>query len=248
MRLALSTEAAPDLALADLVAACVRRGLAALELVEGHAHGVSPTLPAEALERVRRRLPADGPRIAAFRAGSIERATSPLAAALSAALAVPVVAPAGDEGDDDSLLEAAGRYAAAGGTLLVAHGTDAGRAERLRRVVEAAPEGALGLAWDVDPDDDGLAAASAAVLEAAGPHLRHVRLRGGGPEAAGQEGRGIGPLMARLTLAGYDGTLALAPSTSRYRYAWSAWLGRRGGWGCGSKSAGPSPVRLGIND
>jgi hypothetical protein len=63
----------------------------------------------------------------------------------------------------------------------------------------------------------------------------------------GQEGQGIGALMARLTLAGYQGTLALAPSTSRYLYAWGAWLGRgTGGWGCGSKTADDSLVRLNV--
>ena len=28
--------------------------------------------------------------------------------------------------------------------------------------------------------------------------------------------------------------LILAPSSTRYRVAWETWLGRRGGWGCGS--------------
>lgn len=249
MKLTLSTEAAPDLALSDLLAACARRGLAALELVEGHAHGVSTESPPEVLAQVRGEVASEGGRIAAYRVDTLERATSPAAAALAKGLGTSIVAPAGDDAaDDDIFLRAAELYAEAGATLLIAHGARPARVERLRQIIEAAPEGVLGLAWDVDPEDDALATSIAAVLRAAGPHLKHVRLRGGGPEAAGQEGRGIGPLMARLTLAGYDGTLALAPSTPRYRYAWGAWLGRHGGWGCGSKSADASLVTLDLDN
>ena len=43
-------------------------------------------------------------------------------------------------------------------------------------------------------------------------------------------------MMRELALAGYGGSLALAPSDQRYRVVWNAWLGRRGGWGCGSKA------------
>ncbi|HEX6940859.1 MAG TPA: hypothetical protein VF158_15690 [Longimicrobiales bacterium] len=240
MRLALSTEAAPELPLADLVAACVRRGLAALELVDGDGHGLSPARPAEARERLRTALAGSGITVAAFRARSLERACSAEMAAFAAAIGAPVVAPAGTAGDE--VLEAARVYAGAGAMLLLAHGADPERVEALRALVEAAPAGSLGLAWDVEPAEE-LSPVVAPVLQAAGPWLRHIQLRGGGPEAMGQEGRGIGVLAARLTLAGYDGTMALAPSTPRYRYAWGAWLGRRGGWGCGSKSAGPAPLR-----
>ncbi len=249
MQLTLSTEAAPDLALGELLEACARRGIAALELVEGHAHGVSPESNAEVLAHVRGEVASVGGRIAAFRVDSVERATSPATAALGAALCTSIVAPASaDAVDDEIFLRAAELYAAEGITLLIEHGAQPARVERLRQIIEAAPEGALGLAWDVDPEDAALATSTAAVLRAAGPHLKHVRLRGGGPEAAGQEGRGIGPLMARLTLAAYDGTLALAPSTPRYRFAWGAWLGRHGGWGCGSKRADASLVTLDLDN
>lgn len=40
MILALSSEVAPQLSLLELSAACMRRGVPALQLVEGHAHGV----------------------------------------------------------------------------------------------------------------------------------------------------------------------------------------------------------------
>src|SRR5690606_2264793 len=125
------------------------------------------------------------------------------------------------------------RAAEAGGRLLLLHGTDPAVAERLRRVAEAFPGGAVGLAWEVDP-----AAADPArvpgVLAAAGPPLEYVRLRGGGHESAAQPGMGVGALMARLALARYAGPLVLTPTTPAYRHAWRSWLGRSGGTGCGS--------------
>jgi hypothetical protein len=97
----------------------------------------------------------------------------------------------------------------------------------------------------------GLAAAAEARVTIAGYRtiaaevaLRYIRFIGGGPEAALQEGRGIGTLMGRLALAGYNGAVILAPSATRYRVAWESWLGRRGGWGCGSKSAAAELVHL----
>src|SRR5690606_1187708 len=194
---------------------------------------------------VRQRLEAGGAPVVAFRT-TPAGAFHPNAARLSAVLGAPVVvSPEGENGiPADALLSAAPAYEAEGAMLLVAHGSEPDDVGRLRRVIEHAPAGALGLAWEVDPAADSRTARIAAVLRAAGPHLRHIRLLGGGPESAQHEGRGIGPLMARLALAGYDGPLALAPSTPRYHTAWSLWLGRGGGWGCGSKAADPSLVRL----
>lgn len=37
------------------------------------------------------------------------------------------------------------------------------------------------------------------------------------PEGSAQEGLGVGSLMARLAVAGFGGTVALAPSSERYR-------------------------------
>ena len=245
MRLVLSTAAATDFTLDELISACRRRGLAGIELVAGHAHGVDTTLDPAELGAIRQRLEAGGAPVVVFRtppAGAFH----PNAARLSSALGAPVIAsPEGEDGiPADALLSAAAAYAAEGGTLLVAHGSEPDEVGRLRRVIERAPAGVLGLAWEVDPAAGTITGRVAAVLEAAGPHLRYVRLLGGGPESAQHEGRGIGPLMAHLALAGYGGPLALAPSTPRYRTAWSRWLGRGGGWGCGSKAADPSLVRL----
>ncbi|MGH7444320.1 MAG: hypothetical protein ACREKM_05565, partial [Longimicrobiales bacterium] len=102
----------------------------------------------------------------------------------------------------------------------------------------------IDFAWEIDLADSNPAADADAVLDAASAQLRYIRFVGGGPEAALQEGRGIGALMGRLTLAGYVGPLVLTPSSARYRVAWAAWLGRRGGWGCGSTAGANDPVRL----
>ncbi len=85
--------------------------------------------------------------------------------------------------------------------------------------------------------------AEAAMIAGAPPE--HIILRGGGPEAAQYEGRGIGALMARLSLAGYAGTIALAPTSKAVLPVWNAWLNHGRGWGCGSKTSDPSLVQLG---
>jgi hypothetical protein len=102
----------------------------------------------------------------------------------------------------------------------------------------------LVLAWDVDPESDAPGPTVGALLDEVGPRLRSIRLHGGGPEAALHEGRGIGEMAGRLALAGYDGTVILTPTSTRYRIAWQAWLGRRGGWGCGGKTAHPELAAL----
>ena len=106
-------------------------------------------------------------------------------------------------------------------------------------------DGGFEVAWDADGWGGDLGLAGARLLALAGPWLRHIRIAGGGPEAALQEGRGVGALMARLALAGYDGVLILSPGAPAYRVAWETWLGQRGGWGCGSRASDPSLVVLG---
>lgn len=242
MRLGLSSAAAPDLALAELVAAGARRGLSALELVAGDAHGVSTHLAADALRSVRTAAREGGVEVVAFRASGALEIRSAAAVRLSAELGVPVVAPHGAVAPD-GVKALARQYADAGGSLLLAHGSDPGEALALRRAAERASEGSVGLAWELRPGADDPRVGSG-VLEVAGSLLRLVRLHGGGPESAAQEGRGIGALMARLALGRYAGPLVLAPSTPAYRRAWSAWLGRAGGWGCGSRLRDDSLVVL----
>jgi sugar phosphate isomerase/epimerase len=266
MQLVLSTAAAVDFTLEELLSGCARRGLAGLELVSGHAHGVSPGIPASDLEAFARRALAHGAPLVGFRAPWQEAGTL-RAARLSRALGAPIVSvPPKEEATvradttvpeevtphedapDRGVAATIEAYARARGTLLLVHGTDPEEAGRLRRLAEAAPAGSCGLAWEVEPAAGDLTEHVAAVLEAAGSHLMHIRLLGGGPESPQHEGRGIGALMARLTLAGYRGSIALAPSTPAYHVLWRTWLGRRGGWGCGSKTSDPTLVQLDISN
>ena len=76
------------------------------------------------------------------------------------------------------------------------------------------------------------------------PDVDLITLRGAGPEAAQHEGRGIGALMSRLSLSGYRGILALAPSSAAVLPVWRTWLNQGKAWGCGSKTADPSLVQL----
>lgn len=104
-------------------------------------------------------------------------------------------------------------------------------------------------AWQVDESVPEFAGDAARLLRhGSGPAF--IRLVGGGPETALQDGRGVGALMRVLALAGYAGPLVVTPSSHRYRVAWASWLGRRGGWGCGgSGDAKPAaPLTLtGVN-
>jgi sugar phosphate isomerase/epimerase len=241
MRLGLSSAAAPDLALGDLLEGCRRRGLATLELVLGDAHGVEPGASEGWIREVRRRMGDAGVSLAALvcPAGETERARAaiPLAARLDAPL---LLTPGPDLEELEGL---AGEAAAAGVTLLLSLGTDAGEAERLRGFVSRLPAGRAALAWEVDPATDD-PAAGPAVLRALGPYLAHVRFRGGGPESVSQTGQGVGAFMARLALARYSGPLVLLPTDPRHHYVWCAWLGRAGGWGCGSKQSDDSLFTL----
>lgn len=238
MELTLASAAAPDLPLADLLDACVRRGFAAVELEEGHAHGVGPEMDPAALSAVAEEAALRGVRIRGFRAAPLDT-VRPELAVLSLRLGVPVIRSA--PVSPDVLREAAQLHARAGTSLVVALGGDA---EEIVRLHDAVADETVGFAWEVRPAE-GAAVDVAAVIRALGPSLRSVRLHGGGPEAQGQTGMGVGALMAGLALARYGGPLVLAPSTPAFRRAWASWLGSRGGWGCGSKAGGaPLPVSL----
>jgi hypothetical protein len=102
----------------------------------------------------------------------------------------------------------------------------------------------LPLAWDADPRLGPPGRFAEALLRRTAGALRHICLPGGGPETSLQDGMGVGDLMRRLALAGYEGTLVLTPSTTRYRLAWRSWLAHRGGGGCGSKVAPASARQL----
>lgn len=251
MRLSLSSAAAADWTLPELLEACERRGLTGLELVAGHRHGVTAEVGAVHLVSIGELLDAAGVGIVAYRVEELGAVADSKLAWLSGTLGAPVVvsrSALGALGDGFAelrawALRAADLFDRWGGELLLEHGSDASHARSFRSLVESEGTGVLGLAWDAIPSDPRFGSESSAVLASAGSALRHIRLRGGGPESAGQEGQGIGALMARLTLGGYRGALAITPSTDRYRVAWGAWLGRRG-WGCGSKGSDDSLVVL----
>lgn len=243
MRLSLSSSAAPDATVRELAAACSRRGIEALALVEGNAHGLTTRVGPAAIEDARRVAADVGVEIIGFAPERFDAAEPGAAAELAARLGAPVIVPWESVGRD-RLPEVAAAFERAGSTILLAVPSDPAVVERVRSGIDSlADPKVAGLAWEVRPEqDDAFHAAS--VIRSSGPYLRQVRLFGGGPEAARQSGHGVGALMAHLALARFAGPLVLMPSDPRYHYAWSAWLGRRGGWGCGSKQADPTLVSL----
>jgi hypothetical protein len=248
MRLGLSSAAAPDASLEELIEGCVRRGLVALELESGHDHGLAPGASARrAATDARARTTEAGIAIAGYRLatpaapGSLATDAPEVAdlITLGQSLGAPLLAESRVALD----LAAAG---VSGGCHVMAVLPPGEAAIVDLDILETAGAdgGRIDLAWDLDPGAGDVSEVAAEVLARAGGRLRHIRLLGGGPEATAQEGRGVGSVMVRLTLAGFAGTVALAPSSPRHRVIWSAWLGRRGGWGCGSKEENRDFVRL----
>ena len=226
MQLGLSSAAAPDAPAADLLAACVRRGLSVLVLREGHAHDVHAWMPASHAHKLRAAAAAAGVDIGGFCATSCADVDG--LAALSFALDAPIVV--ATSGAIDERIACAQQIRTRRGRALVA--VSGAPSSWLPAIVRAGVE----IAWTPDRTNTAVAADAETVLHSAFPLLRSIQLVGGGPETAMEDGRGIGALMAVLALAAYDGSIVLSPSDARYRVAWSAWLGRRGGWGCGSKA------------
>jgi hypothetical protein len=241
MRLALSSAAAPDATLDELLTACTRRGISALEPETGHGHGLDPSSwTARGVASVRARAEAAGVQITAVRLAPGTVVGRNELSAFSRAIGAPVLVPV------PILLEMAG--AGGDGSLVAVLPSGAGALaaladlDRMDGSGDAAGEPAL--AWDLDPAVGDVSAGAGEVFARAAGRLRHVQLLGGGPEAAAHDGKGVGSVMARLTLAGFTGTVALAPSSPRFRVVWNHWLGRRGGWGCGSKQADKDLVSL----
>ncbi|MHB1170086.1 MAG: hypothetical protein ACYC28_12480 [Longimicrobiales bacterium] len=222
MRLGLSSAAATDADIDALLASCARRGLAVLELRDEDAHGVSDVESARAAAV----LASDfGVAIAAIRVAA--SADVDQVAAMAAQLEAAVLVAAGPLEDRVSDTR---RLVARGVQALV---EVSGPADGWLGALEGAD---TDVAWQIDQAVTDLAGDVQRVLRAMPGRLRYVRLLGGGPETAMEDGRGIGALMGQLALARFDGPLVVAPSSPRYHVAWGAWLGRRGGWGCGSKA------------
>lgn len=235
MRLGLSSAAAPDAGLDELLAAVVRRGLLALELREGDGHGVAPADGTMVGMMAARRAAALGVALSGYRSAAL--GDDGCLARLCEALGAPVLVDAPE--DIEGRIARARRLEGLGAAAVVVI-----RGESAVDQGALADAAGLGLAWDADPALGRLGSTAEGLLQRFPAALRQLRLIGGGPEADLQHGAGIGALMRRLALAGYGGSLLLAPSSPRYRVAWANWLGRRGGWGCGSKVRDPSLVGL----
>lgn len=234
MRTALSSAAAPGASLEALLAGLVQHGLSEVELRVGDAHGVGPGAGAGGLLDAKRLLERTGARVI----GLLDPigATSPALLRVAEALGTRWVL--------DASLPLRTRLARAGWadavSLPVAVAVrGAGAAEDARQVRAAGHK----VVWEAHPDDAPLDLRCDAVLDACDGALAGVRVRGGGPEGSLHEGRGIGGIISRLVLAGWDGALTLAPSDAKYHLLWERWLGRHGGWGCGSRAAGPTGRR-----
>jgi hypothetical protein len=239
MKLGLSSAVAPDLSLQELAEACARRGLGAIEMVIGEGNTPAAAL-CLSLETALGPAPGAEPLLAGILWDRLEAPGFGDALKLAASAGVPLVVRA------STLVLAAPPlpHHAAEGTLLLLHeGPADGIAGliQLRDEITAASGWNVEIGWQVDPRRDGPARMES-VLSEINDRLRYIRLLGGGPEALGQTGQGIGNLVGRLALLRYGGPLILSPSDHRLERAWAHWLGHRAGWGCGSKGADPSLV------
>jgi hypothetical protein len=226
MKLGISSAAVSELSLEELTEACVRRGLETIEIVLGQRH---------------REVDQEGlPRGAAGIAGLLweDREGKGIGDALklAAAAGVPLVVPA-----SELVLGALRESEPSIARLLLLHESHSAPVDSLLDLIEELNTGDrnVELGWQVDPRVDDPARVES-FLSHAGERVRYVRLLGGGPEALEQTGQGIGNLIGRLALLRFDGPLILTPSGPARLRAWAHWLGRRAGWGCGSKLGDPS--------
>lgn len=240
MRLAISSAAAADAPPQELVAACLRRGLSGIELVHDAASGLRIEEKAAVIALA---AGDSGVELVGIHHAALPRRRVRAVAESSAKLGVPAIVPL--PSFDRTLLGlAAEAFSEAGARLLLACGGDPEMANAVTRLLEPVPGSeAISLAWELRPGIDDPRFTSY-VLSTAGDRLAYIRLFGGGPESLAQTGTGIGSTMAHLALARYSGPLVLVPSDRSYHYAWSAWLGRAGGWGCGSKQSDDALVSL----
>ena len=230
--LSLSAEAAPQLPLDTLDAACRARGLDGVELViSGDVASVA--------SRPR------GVRVVALRVAELDERTAPALARTSAELGVPVSVPPGAL-DRPTLARVAPAFAG-GGRLLLGHDTDLDDVLAAIAAIRAAGSSpALGLAWEIRPSSAPLVQASA-VLLATRDLLGLVRLHGGGPEQRAQDGRGVGKIFTELALSGYTGPVVLTPTGPDEVARWHRWLHSTKPAGCGS-AASESFVDLDVRD
>lgn len=235
--LSLSTEAAPQLPLDALDAACRARGLDGEELVI--AVGEDPV-------QLAARARAAGMRVVALRVEQLDEATAPALARAAALLGAPVSVPPGGI-DPGALGRIVPAFVTAGARLLLGHGTDLDEVlSTIAAIRAASAPAALGLAWEILPSSAALSDASA-ILLANHDLLGVVRLHGGGPEQRDQDGRGVGPLFVDLALSGFTGPIILCPSRPEELARWATWLGSRRSAGCGT-AVDTRTVELDVRD
>ena len=237
MRTGLSSVVAPRASLEDLIAGAMRHGLTVLELCAGDGHGVTAAVTSEAraLAAVVDTISASHVAISAYR--DLGKEDEAAVGTLSGILGAPTLVDV--PGTLAARLARAERLRAVEvAVAVVVRGVDA-----IRDAQDISRAGCA-VAWDAAPAEAKLGAQAAALLDACGDALCQVRVAGGGPESTLHEGRGIGELMARLALAGYAGTVILAPSSPSYHVLWDRWLGRPRGFGCGSHASDNTLVTL----
>lgn len=221
MRLAVSRRAAPDLSVSRLCELARARGLDGVEL------------SAADLPDARALSGASG-----FFAGvfvdSAEAVASRDTARAAAALGAPVVAAreltpalAGSLAALDAV------YRSEHAELFLAHRTAVEDVVPLVDSLARAGAQAVGLAWDIDTRRDDLTEAPAMLLATMGA-LRFIRLRGGGPELADEDGPATGELVSSIARARYGGVVALTPSSDDRLGAWGDWLVGKVKNGCGT--------------
>lgn len=244
MLLGLSSAAAPHADIDALIAACEHRGIDALELREGDAHGLSPETIGSASGDLTSisNLRATILKVVAYEIGVLPHAAPETRvrelAAMGGALGTMLLAGTRTSSDVRGRLAAAARLREAGVDVgVVVRGETA--------VCEAEQVRAAGfpMVWEADASCEPVGRRGRELLRTHASELRYVRILGSGPEAEVHTGSGIGELFGLLARDGYDGAIVLAPSTSAYRTAWDRWLGRRA-WGCGGQGGGAALVGL----
>lgn len=237
MRSGLSSEAAPDASLAGLLDSAQRHGLSALELRAGDGHGLSGAAAAAVVEAALQAAASAGVSITSYRDTGVDSVSDLVS--LAGRLGCPILVEL-ESGDASAALDRALHLKSAGVRSAITL-----RGESSLPEAEVARANGLDVAWVADPSQEHVGTAAAKLLASHADHLVSVRLLGGGPESVMHEGRGVGELMGRLALAGFGGAVVLAPSSRKFHVIWTTWLGRRGGFGCGSKASDDSLVSLG---
>lgn len=222
MQLVLSSTALPDASIETLRRAARRRALGGLELVLG----VGPVHEGAA---ARKGEPRDDAEVSTFQRGDppvrwLLMKSSPTVTDLlywerHASLI-----------DAGLLLRGAVPESPLGVPVARMHGTDVQAAQRAAawaRMHDAKT------GWEVDLgalEEEQIEA----VLDVTAPTLAHIRVQGAGPEAQAESSGAsrMGTLLKALTLRGYSGTIALAPSARGNEGAWREWLFDERGWGC----------------